>query len=77
MFYVAEAADIPTTSSPSTSPFFRVVERSEQAAREALATALTQRGASAHAAVEYANATESVWTDFGELGVTARVSVSA
>lgn len=77
MFYIAEAANIPTTSSPSTSPFFRAVERSEQAAREALSKALTSRGVSARAAVEFANATESVWTDFGEAGITARVSVSA
>lgn len=76
MFYIAEATDLPTAAAPSPSPFFRVVERSERAAREALAEAFARRGVSAHVAESFASATESVWTDFGDLGVTARVAVS-
>lgn len=77
MFYIAEAANLPTASAPSPEPFFRAVERSERAARESLARAFERRGASAVVAEAFASDTESVWTDFGELGIAARVSFCA
>lgn len=77
MFYIAEATYLPTPTSPSPSPFFRVVERSESAARGALAEAFKQLGVSARVAESFASDTEGVWTDFGEIGVTARVAPSA
>ena len=76
MFFIAEAAPIPTSENTVLTPFLRVTARSDREAREALVSAFTSRGAAERQAFNFANETEGVWTDFGEVGVTARISPS-
>jgi len=70
--FVAEAANLPTAAAEART-FFSVRVRTEREAREALVAQFQHQGAFPGAAHNYANETEGVWTDFPEVGITARI----
>lgn len=72
--HTVEAAPLPTASNPYPQPFLSHSSRGGQDARTALADALVRRGISVRDAHNIANATEAVWTDFPEVGITTRIA---
>jgi len=72
--YTAELAPIPTATTPVPDAVFRTTVRDTFSARTALADAFARFGVSPQAAHNFANTTETVWTDFPEVGLSARIA---